>query len=135
MRRRLSLDSRPRGRGADGRADDEADRSADPGLRALFIRAQELVAALRAGADEAVLVGRVRSYMRCAAAEGISDARIRAALVYLVREHGRSDERGRAKSADLTTRDAARTRILALVERLVTAAQSAHEEHRDAREA
>lgn len=118
MKRRLSLDSQDRG----SAADDQTERVADAGLRTLFAKARDLIEALRAGADETVLAMRVGSYMRSAVAEGISHDRIRAALVFLVREHGRLGTGEGSKSTDLASRDAAHARISALVERLMTTA-------------
>ena len=70
------------------RDDEPRDSREDPGLRALFANARGLIDALEAGADETTLRERVKSYVRCAASQGVSRARIHMALECLFEEHG-----------------------------------------------
>jgi hypothetical protein len=72
------------------RVDDwSAERDDDPGLRALYSRARQLIADLERGADDIALGHSVRAYVDCAVAQGISRARIKDALELLVYDHAR----------------------------------------------
>jgi hypothetical protein len=64
-------------------------RDDDPGLRALYSRARQLIADLERGADNTALGHSVRAYVDCAVAQGISRARITDALELLVYDHAR----------------------------------------------
>jgi hypothetical protein len=66
---------------------DEPPMTSDRDLKALFACARELIDALEQGTQGPALAARIRSYAACAAAQGVSPARIRAALEYLLEEH------------------------------------------------
>jgi hypothetical protein len=68
---------------------DEAssDYAHDLGLRALFSTARAVIDALEQGVAAPVLNQRLAAYVGCAAGQGVSRARIRLALEWLVREH------------------------------------------------
>ena len=94
-----SLSRCPRSQADDRRLDTEG----DPGLRALFRSAARLIAALKSGLGEAALREPVTAYVGCAAAQGISRARIRGALEFLVHDHAAPDY-GRANREPATGR-------------------------------
>jgi hypothetical protein len=62
----------------------------DPGLRALYASARQLIADLEGGADDAALCLSIPAYVDCAIAQGISRARILDALELLVHDHTRA---------------------------------------------
>jgi hypothetical protein len=62
----------------------------DPGLRALYSSARQLIADLEGGAEDAALCRSIPAYVDCAVAVGISRVRIMEALELLVHDHARA---------------------------------------------
>ena len=114
------------------RADDRrTDAEDDPGLRALSESTRRLIAGLKAGAGGAALHELVAAYVGCAAALGISRARINDALEFLVHDHAVPDydrarpgpTAGRRSAVDqVKLRHQATAHVLELVLRLASRA-------------